>query len=104
MLADGGVRFNAVRIRKGDWFIVAGCAVIAVWERTVVDDADLISRRVSAYRTTRHGRVVADAVILATALHLAEQLPPDLDVYCWLMRWVRKTADKAEVLIDDIAA
>lgn len=80
----------SVRLRTGDWAILVGAAAIAVYEKQVRDDEDLISRRVAAYRTTRHGRVLADFVILATALHLAEAVEPEWDVYCWLMRWVRR--------------
>lgn len=81
-----------LRLRTGDWAILVGATAIAAYEVVVRDDEDLISRRVAAYRSTRHGRILADAVILATALHLAEAVPDDLDVYCWLMRWVRRAA------------
>lgn len=88
-----------LRLRTGDYAILVGAAAIAFYEKAVRDDDDLISRRVSAYRTTRHGRVISDAIILATALHLSEQIPEDLDVYCWLMRWVRRaTTETVETM------
>lgn len=93
-----------LRLRTGDFAILVGAAAIAAYEVVVRDDEDLISRRVAAYRTTRHGRVLADAIILATALHLSQQVPDDLDIYCWLMRWVRKASEQADTLIKDAAA
>lgn len=93
-----------LRLRTGDVAILVGAAAIAAYEVVVRDDEDLISRRVAAYRKRRAGRYVADAVILATALHLAEATPPDLDPYCWLMRWVRKASEQADTLIKGAAA
>lgn len=58
-----------------------GVAAIASYEKWVRDDADLISYRVSAYRKTRLGRLIADAVIITTALHLMESLRPEHDVF-----------------------
>lgn len=81
---------------------MVGAAAIAVYEVAVKDDEDLISRRVSAYRRRRGGRYVADAVILATAIHLMEAAPDDLNVYCWLMRWVRKASEQAATLTDTV--
>ena len=60
-----------VFLRTGDKAILIGAAAIVWYERKVADDADLISSRVSAYRQHMLGRLVTDAVILATALHLA---------------------------------
>lgn len=70
-----------IRVRTGDRAIIAGCVAIACYERLVRDDDDLISRRVAAYRRTRLGRLITDAVILATALHLTELCAPEYDVY-----------------------
>ncbi|TRW85565.1 hypothetical protein FK535_09215 [Mycolicibacterium sp. 018/SC-01/001] len=82
-----------LKLCTGDVAILVGVAAIACYEKIVRNDSDLISNRVSAYRKHRAGRVVADVVILATALHLSETLPCDLDPYHWLMRWVRKTSE-----------
>lgn len=92
----------SIRLRTGDVAIIIGAAAIAAYEIVVRDDEDLISRRVSAYRRRRGGRYVADAVILATAIHLLEAAPDDLDVYCWLMRWVRKASEQAEALVEAV--
>jgi hypothetical protein len=59
-------------MQTGDWAIVAGVTAVCLYEKLVRNDSDLISNRVSAYRKHRAGRVVADAVILATAIHLME--------------------------------
>ena len=93
-----------LRLRTGDVAILVGAAAIAVYEKTVRDDEDLISRRVAAYRKRRAGRYVADAVILATAVHLMEAAPDDLDIYCWLMRWVRKASEQADMYTTNTAA
>jgi len=73
--------------------ILVGAAAIAVYEVRVADDEDLISRRISAYRRHPVGRVLADTVIIATAVHLCEYAPSDVDPYHWLMRWFRKPVD-----------
>lgn len=67
-----------------------GAAAIVWYERKVADDADLISSRVSAYRQHMLGRLVTDAVILATALHLAEMLAPEWDLYHVAMTRLRR--------------
>lgn len=78
-------------MRTGDRAILIGAAAIVAYEYAVADDADLISHRVSAYRKHRLGRVVTDAVILATALHLAEwYVRPEHDIYHHAMRWLRR--------------
>ncbi len=82
-----GVR---ITVRTGDVAILVGAAAIAVYEVRVSDDEDLISRRISAYRRHPVGRVVADTAILVTALHLAEALPEDLDLFHHLMRLFRR--------------
>lgn len=84
------------RLRTGDRAILVGVLAIASYEKWVRDDADLISSRVSAYRTHRVGRLVTDAVILATALHLAEQLAPEWDPYHVAVRHFRKTVTPGE--------
>lgn len=78
-----------VSVRKGDWFILAGAAVIVAYEKVIQDDEDLISRRVAVYRRTRLGRLITDAAILTTALHLTEICPPKYDIYHHLMRRIR---------------
>jgi len=78
-------------LRTGDRAIIIGALAIAAYEKLVADDADLISSRVSAYRQHMLGRLVTDAVILATALHLAEMYTrPELDIYHYLMRGIRR--------------
>lgn len=80
-------------MQTGDWAIVAGVTAVCLYEKLVRNDSDLISNRVSAYRKHRAGRVVADAVILATAIHLMEAVPEDLDLFHHLMRLFRKPVD-----------
>ena len=82
-----------IRMQTGDWAIVAGVTAVCLYEKLVRNDSDLISNRVSAYRKHRAGRVVADAVILATAIHLMEAVPEDLDLFHHLMRLFRKPVD-----------
>lgn len=84
-----GVR---ITVRTGDVAILVGAAAIAVYEVRVADDEDLISRRISAYRRHPVGRVLADTVIIATAVHLCEYVTPEWDAYHWLMRLFRKDA------------
>lgn len=79
-----------IRLRTGDRAIICGAAAIVAYEYAVADDADLISSRVSAYRQHLPGRLVTDAVILATALHLAEALSPEWDLYHVAMRYLRR--------------
>ena len=80
-----------MRLRTGDRAIIIGALAICAYEKLVADDADLISSRVSAYRQHMLGRLVTDAVILATALHLAEMYTrPELDIYHYLMRGIRR--------------
>jgi len=78
-----------VTVRTGDVAILVGAAAIAVYEVRVADDEDLISRRISAYRRHPVGRVLADTVIIATAVHLCEYASPEWDAYHWLMRLFR---------------
>ena len=77
-------------LRTGDRAIIIGALAIAAYEKLVADDADLISSRVSAYRQHIVGRLVTDAVILATALHLAEMLAPEWDLYHVAMTRLRR--------------
>lgn len=84
-----------VTVRTGDVAILVGAAAIAVYEVKVADDEDLISRRISAYRRHPVGRIIADAVIIATAIHLCEYASPEWDAYHWLMRWFRKPVDRS---------
>ena len=79
-----------MRLRTGDRAIIIGAAAIVIYEKAVRDDADLISHRVSAYRKHWLGRIVADAVILTTALHLAEALEPEFDVFHHAMKHLRR--------------
>lgn len=80
----------AGRLRTGDKAILLGVAAIASYEKWVRDDADLISYRVSAYRKTRLGRLIADAVILTTALHLMETVREDIDPFHIAMKHLRR--------------
>lgn len=79
-----------VRLRTGDRAIIIGAAAIVIYEKAVRDDADLISHRVSAYRKHWLGRIVADAVILTTALHLSETIAPEFDVFHFAMKHLRR--------------
>lgn len=85
-----------VSLRTGDKAIIAGALAIAAYEKYVHDDADLISSRVSVYRTHVAGRLVTDAVILATALHLAEWIRPDWDLYHVGVRYIRRNVGAQE--------
>lgn len=83
-------------MRTGDWAILAGAAAVAAYERCVRDDADLISNRVAAYR--RAAPALTYAVVWITALHLTDNLPPNLDPYHWLVRYFRRR--RLDVCID----
>ncbi len=87
-----------VRLRTGDRAIIAGACAIAVYEYAVRDDEDLISRRVAAYRTKPLGRLVTDAVILATALHLSQAVNDEFDIYHHAMLILRRTASRSSKL------
>lgn len=78
-----------MRLRTGDRAIIIGAVAIAVYEKCVTDDEDLISRRVAAYRTRPLGRLITDSVILATALHLMESVSSEWDVYHHAMKYIR---------------
>lgn len=84
MRDNWGVRWQ---LRTGDKAVIALVGGIAVYERFVRDDADLISNRVAHYRKT--APVLVDAIILVTALHLAEKVEPEWDVFHWVMRYFR---------------
>lgn len=88
---------RSVFLRTGDKAIIAGAVAIAAYEYAVADDADLISSRVSAYRQHMIGRLVTDAVILATALHLAEWIRPDWDLYHVGVRYIRRNVGGQEL-------
>lgn len=77
-------------LRTGDRAIIIGALAIAAYEKLVADDADLISSRVSAYRQHMLGRLVTDAVILATALHLMETVNSEFDVFHIGMKYLRR--------------
>lgn len=79
-----------VKLRTGDRAIIVGAIAICAYEKCVRDDDDLISRRVAAYRTRPLGRLITDSVILATALHLAESVPDEWDVYHHAMKYIRR--------------
>lgn len=79
-----------MRLRTGDRAIIIGAAAIVIYEKAVRDDADLISHRVSAYRKHWLGRIVADAVILTTALHLMETVREDIDPFHIAMKHLRR--------------
>ena len=76
-------------MRTGDAAIIAGTAAIVAYEILVADDEDLISRRVAAYRRRRAGRLLTDAAVLVTALHLCEYVPQRFDVFHHAMRLLR---------------
>lgn len=79
-----------MRLRTGDRAIIIGAAAVLAYEKLVRDDEDLISRRVAAYRTRPLGRLLTDSVILATALHLAQSVPDEWDVYHHAMKYIRR--------------
>lgn len=79
-----------IRLRTGDKAIIIGALEIWAYEKFVRDDNDLISYRVAAYRKHWLGRLITDAVILATALHLMESVREDLDPYHHAMLLLRK--------------
>lgn len=85
-----------VRLRTGDKAILVGAAAIVAYERLVRDDDDLISRRVATYRTRPLGRLIADSVILATALHLSQTVSDEWDVYHHAMKWLRRNVGPQE--------
>ena len=85
-----------MKLRTGDRAIILGALAIGIYEKVVADDADLISSRVSAYRTRPAGRLVTDAIILATALHLAESVPSEWDIYHQAMKWLRRNVGPQE--------
>lgn len=78
-----------MRLRTGDRAIIIGAVAIAVYESKVRDEADLISRRFDAYRSTILGRLLCDTLILATALHLTRSVDDDWDIYTYAMRYIR---------------
>lgn len=85
-----------VRLRTGDRAILIGACAIGLYEKYVRDDEDLISRRVAAYRTKPLGRIVTDAVILATALHLSQAVNDEWDVYHVAMRHIRRKIEEQQ--------
>jgi hypothetical protein len=78
------------RLRTGDKAILVGVAVIVAYEKLVRDDADLISSRVAEYKV-RHP-VLTQVVVLVTALHLIERLPPRWDPYHQAVRYFRSAS------------
>lgn len=81
-----------VTVRTGDRAIIAGVIAIGLYEKLVRDDEDLISRRVAAYRKNVIGRLVTDAVVIATALHLCEYVSSEYDVYHHALIRFRRSA------------
>lgn len=79
-----------IRLRTGDKAIIIGALEIWAYEKFVRDDDDLISYRVAAYRKHWLGRLITDAVILATALHLSEQVAEEFDVFHIAMKYLRR--------------
>lgn len=79
-----------VRLRTGDKAILVGVVAIAAYEKCVRDDADLISSRVADYR--RRFPVLTTAVVMVTAAHLIELLPPTVDPYHRAVRYFRRSA------------
>jgi uncharacterized membrane protein YgdD (TMEM256/DUF423 family) len=76
-----------VLVRKGDIAILIGAAAIALYEKTVADDEDLVSRRVAAYKVTHP--VLTYGIVLVTAAHVLELIPSRLDPYHRLVRYFR---------------
>ena len=77
-----------MKLRTGDRAIIVGAVAIAVYERVVRDDADLISNRVAAYK--RHHPVLTVAVVWITAAHLLEVLNPAVDPYHQAVKYFRR--------------
>lgn len=77
-----------VSVRKGDWAIIMGAIAIAVYEKTVADDADLISNRVAVYQ--QRAPYLTTMVVLVTALHLLSALDPRVDPYHQALRYFRR--------------
>lgn len=80
----------AVRLRKGDWAWLALGAGVAVYEKLIEDDADLLSNRAAAYK--RSAPLLTYAVVWVTAMHLTEDLDPRWDPYHLLVRYFRRAA------------
>lgn len=81
------MRFR-LQLRTGDRAILIGIAAIVAYERLVADDDDLISNRIAHYR--KRAPLLVDTIILITALHLAEKVEPEWDLYHWAMRYFRR--------------
>lgn len=77
-----------IRLRTGDRAIIVGAVAIAVYERVIADDADLISSRVAAYK--QHHPWVTTAVVMVTALHLIEALDERIDPYHQAVKYFRR--------------
>lgn len=86
-----------MQFRTGDRAVIIGVAAIACYEKLVRDDEDLISNRVAHYRKT--APLLVDTIILITALHLAEKLEPEWDVFHCAVRYFRKGVDKTTALV-----
>jgi hypothetical protein len=77
-----------IRLRTGDRAIIVGAVAIAVYERVIADDADLISSRVAAYK--RNHPVLTMAIVWITAAHLTELLHPSVDPYHQAVKYFRR--------------
>lgn len=85
---------TGVAMRTGDRAIIIGAVAIAVYEKAVRDDADLISNRVAAYKH-RHPWLTI-AVVWVTAAHLLEVLPGCVDPYHRAVTYFRGTVRAPE--------
>lgn len=83
-----------ISVRKGDVAILIGAAAIAVYEKRVEDDEDLISCRVASYKATHP--VLTYAVVALTALHVLDLLPVEVDPYHQLVRYFRNNVVPGE--------
>jgi len=85
---DAGDNSVVIRLRTGDRAIIVGAVAIAVYERVIADDADLISSRVAAYK--QHHPVLTLAIVWITAAHLTELLHPSVDPYHQAVKYFRR--------------
>lgn len=90
-----------VSVRRGDVAILIGAVAIAVYEKTVADDEDLVSYRVAAYK--RSHPLLTHAVVLLTAGHLLEFLHPRYDPYHWAMRYVRASKQATQRVAPELS-
>lgn len=83
-----------MQLRTGDVAIIVGAAAIAVYEKRVTEDEDLVSCRVAAYK--RHHPILTHAVVWITAAHVLELLPGSVDPYHRAVRYFRRNVGPYE--------